>query len=43
MGHTAIRGFSAQFRALASTLNDDARDNTATTFTETNKACPSTG
>ena len=32
-GHTAIRSFGGQFRALASTQADDARDNTATTGT----------
>ena len=32
-GHDAIRGYSAGFRALASTESVDARDNTATTGT----------
>ena len=32
-GHAAIRGYSAGFRALASTESVDARDNTATTGT----------
>ena len=36
-GHTAIRGFSSMWRAVASTPSVDARDNTSTTYTSSNK------
>ena len=40
VGHTAIRGFSGEFRALISTATVDARDNTATTHTTANPGVP---
>ena len=39
-GHTAIRGFSGEFRALISTSAVHARDNTATTHTAMNRGVP---
>ena len=39
-GHEAIRPYRAEFRALASTAAVDAIDNTATTFTMTDKGVP---
>ena len=36
-GHTDIRDYSSQFKAVASTPDDDARDNTATTYTSADK------
>ena len=39
-GHTAIKGFSSQFRALISTPTVNARDNTATTHTNANRGVP---
>ena len=36
-GHTTIRGFSSMWRAVGSTASVDARDNTSTTYTSSNK------
>ena len=39
-GHADIQAYSAGFRAVGSTAAVDARDNTATTFTATDKGVP---
>ena len=39
-GHTDIQQHSAGFRALAGTVNDHARDNTVTTYTNDDKGVP---
>ncbi len=39
-GHTDIRAYSAGFRAVGCTAAVDARDNTATTYTTTDKGVP---
>ena len=39
-GHTNIRGYKSGFRVVGCTAADDARDNTATTFTNANKGVP---
>ena len=39
-GHTDIQSYSAGFTALVSTGSDDARDNTSTTYTSTDKGVP---
>ena len=39
-GHTAIQGYSDGFYAVASTADDDARDNTETTYTASDKGVP---
>ncbi|MYD93785.1 MAG: hypothetical protein F4Y02_08845, partial [Chloroflexi bacterium] len=39
-GHAQIRRFSSQFKALACTSSEDARDNTETTYTSSNKGVP---
>ncbi len=39
-GHADIRAFSSWFRVLGSTPDVDARDNTGTTYTETEKGVP---
>ena len=39
-GHTAIQGYSSGFRVVGSTEDDDARDNTSTTYTSSNKGVP---
>ena len=39
-GRQAIRGYSAGFRVVASTANDDANDNTATTYTDEDQGVP---
>ena len=39
-GHTAIRTYSAGFRVVGSTEDVDARDNTATTYTNADKGVP---
>ena len=39
-GHTAIRGYSSGFRVVGSTAAVDARDNTSTTYTSSNKGVP---
>ena len=36
-GHTAIQGYSSGFRVVGSTEDDDARDNTSTTYTSSNR------
>ena len=39
-GHAAIQDYSSGFRAVGSTEDDDARDNTATTYTTDDKGVP---
>ena len=39
-GHSAVRSFSSKFRAVASTSAVNARDNTATTYTSSDKGPP---
>ena len=39
-GHTAIRDYSAGFRVVGCTADTDARDNTATTYTTSDKGVP---
>ena len=39
-GHTDIRAYSADFRAVGCTADTDARDNTKTTYTTTDKGVP---
>ena len=39
-GHDAIQAYSDLFRAVASTASDDARDNTATTYTSPDTGVP---
>ena len=39
-GHADIQEYSSGFRAVGSTEDDDARDNTATTYTSSNKGVP---
>ena len=39
-GHTDIRDYSADFRAVGCTADTDARDNTKTTYTTTDKGVP---
>ena len=39
-GHADIQGYSSGFRAIGSTAEDDARDNTATTYTAADKGIP---
>ena len=39
-GHTDIQGYSAGFRAVGCTADTDARDNTATTYTISDKGVP---
>ena len=39
-GHTAIQGYSSGFRVVGSTEAVDARDNTSTTYTSSNKGVP---
>ena len=39
-GHTAIRSYSAGFRVVGCTQAVDARDNTETTYTDTDKGVP---
>ena len=36
-GHSAVRSFSSKFRVVGSTATVDARDNTATTYTSSDK------
>ena len=38
--HSAIKPYSSWFRVVGSTADTDARDNTATTYTSTNKGVP---
>ncbi|WP_420445741.1 fibronectin type III domain-containing protein [Candidatus Poriferisodalis sp.] len=38
--HSAIKPYSSGFRVVASTADDDARDNAATAYTNTNKGVP---
>ena len=40
VGHAAIQAYSSQFRALGSTADIDARDNTSTTYTDGDKGVP---
>ena len=39
-GHTDIQDYSADFRAVGCTADTDARDNTKTTYTTTDKGVP---
>ena len=39
-GHADIRDYSGRFYAVASTADDDARDNTGTTYTSSNPGVP---
>ena len=39
-GHTDIRDYSADFRAVGCTADTDARDNTSTTYTASDKGVP---
>ena len=39
-GHSAVRSFSSKFRVVASTGSVNARDNTATTYTSSDKGPP---
>ena len=39
-GHSAIRPFASQFRVVGSTASVDARDNTGTTYTSSDKGPP---
>ena len=39
-GHAAIQAYSSEFKALGSTVDTDARDNTATTYTDDDKGVP---
>ena len=39
-GHTAIRPYSSGFRVVGSTADDDARDNTSTRYTSSDKGVP---
>ena len=39
-GHADIQGYSSGFRVVGSTEDDAARDNTATTYTSSNKGVP---
>ena len=39
-GHSSIRPFASQFRVVGSTNSVDARDNTSTTYTSSNKGVP---
>ena len=39
-GHSAIRPFSSKFKAVGSTSTTDARDNTSSTYTASNKGPP---
>ena len=38
--HSAIKPYSSGFRVVGSTADDDARDNAATAYTNTNKGVP---
>ena len=42
-GHTDIQAYSNGFKVVGCTEDDDARDNTRTTFTSSDKGSPSTG
>ena len=39
-GHTAIQSYADQFKVVGCTADTDARDNTATTYTSTDKGVP---
>ena len=39
-GYSSIRPFASQFRVVGSTNSVDARDNTSTTYTSSNKGVP---